>query len=168
MFVNSPLGVSCDTNSGLGMGGRCNSLGPDHNPPPGLSRVSTRGRITRAHVSCDMLVLSRVLWRGSVMRHVTTSHPVTLWASCRDITLSCTKDYESRYTSPAHMYDSMSVWHVLSIPCLLVGKKLDWNSLLICSACVCTGGKWSTAWPWEYRDLCIVTLTLHCSWEVTV
>ena len=27
MFVNSPLGVSCDTNSGLGMGGRCNSWG---------------------------------------------------------------------------------------------------------------------------------------------
>ena len=47
---------------------------PDHNPPPRVSWVSRRGRITRAHVSCDMLVLSRVLWRGSVTRHVTTSH----------------------------------------------------------------------------------------------
>ena len=32
--------------------------GPDHR---GVSWVSGRGRITRAHVSCDMLVLSRVL-----------------------------------------------------------------------------------------------------------
>ena len=76
MFVNSPLGVSCDTNSGLGMGGRCRSCDRCGHMRSGGLGVSEEGvglypgLVTMRHVGVVTCVTQ------PVTRHEAASHPI--------------------------------------------------------------------------------------------